>query len=1071
MKFDPSVLRFGPCLWVVALIYCSGMCMSFGDNELLYPEFENALENSENNPPTAVSSSAVFFSGSVGSYAVAGSNDAAVVPTADDSGITLEESSFGQYVARNVPYTGFSDALILEAQALLYPAPSQTRDQIEGGTAAFRYKPLLYSNDGEGGIGIDANQMDSWFGDPERSKVQDAILILKNAARRDPLNTKVRNALLDVYYDLGIAEVQYIKQNLASLAEWRLGFRVVPTGGFIIDQEIEVMNTILEQYRNAMNSYGALLNDRMSVNLIEEVDSSAPEGMPLGTFIFREEQPFRNQMAAEFVDDDGILKTVPDYDLETEDTTLNSDARVLFSGYKDYVFMASLLRDYVQSAAELATFYGMRGRIDNETDDRQTGMELIAEAQQQVFLNRLIIENLFPDYEPVPGDASGLLSTLNGIDVALGDLSHAQSFLIGISNVLGFDPDFLVLIQEFPDSTEGNQFDSYDAMIRWIRSTSTSPLTFAETTYQTAFDNYATYKGHADQVANQLSGIDGTYNDRYFEITGYTPDEEGSHLIEPREGSELWEVKRGIEQAENTVAKLTQLDLDIDEDLITAGDGVTTAQNRITTIDGAVSDYQGVIRKERNIMTTWSSIQAGTQAAYNTLNDASNAIASDPWTVKGVTAAGAITAAGVVNTAVQTTGEIVKGNAQKRLDLAAVTFQTALEKSSAELAVQQALADRNSLQREEATVALQLEDAKALRTQEEGREASLLREIDRITVIREQSLESLQGRYYADPIHFLRSQNDMIKADNAFREAQRWLFYTARALEFKWNKDFVIQWLDKDWEISSLFKLRNFPELEEMVGAIEEFNRINLVGFNRESFVDRISLKDDILTPALTSDPDDGQRYDSLTGETISQLELFRRKLERNKDVDGNIIIRLNTFALQKRDGFFFLGPDYRSDGTVLSAGKYLDKIDWFKINAVTPEAETVRTATFDYGGTCYIRNRVPPCLVDEVALELPDEYRRFPFRYFLTLDNGATWQTRTSQQDTVKLVLSPESGEPEKGILNSDLENGFLKERSVATSDIVLTIPASNLDVSQLEDIEIYIKHLFASREVPECN
>ncbi len=105
------------------------------------------------------------------------------------------------------------------------------------------------------------------------------------------------------------------------------------------------------------------------------------------------------------------------------------------------------------------------------------------------------------------------------------------------------------------------------------------------------------------------------------------------------------------------------------------------------------------------------------------------------------------------------------------------------------------------------------------------------------------------------------------------------------------------------------------------------------------------------------------------------------------------------------------------------------------------------------------------------MPLELPNEYRKFPFRYFFTLDNGATWETRTNQQDTVKLVLSSTSEEPEKGILNSTLENNFLKERSVATSEIVLTIPASNLDISQLDDIEIYIRHLYASRDLPNCN
>jgi hypothetical protein len=311
----------------------------------------------------------------------------------------------------------------------------------------------------------------------------------------------------------------------------------------------------------------------------------------------------------------------------------------------------------------------------------------------------------------------------------------------------------------------------------------------------------------------------------------------------------------------------------------------------------------------------------------------------------------------------------------------------------------------------------------------------------------------------------------MILADQAFKAAQRWTFFTLRALEFKWNKDFAISWLGKDWELSSLFKLRNFAELEQLIGAIEEFNRVNLIGFNREPFVDMISLKHDLLAPFTGIGADDGQRFDFETKEMVTATELFRRKLNRNRDTNGNIVINLNTFALRKDDGFFFLGPRYNNDGSVLSAGKYLDKIEWVKFNLVGAHPPAVRDANLTYGGTCYLRNRVPPCIDINDPTSISGEYRVFPFLYFYTLDNGATWQTRKNQEDTVKLVFSQSSGEPDSGVSGSTLENRFLKERSVAATDWVLTIPAATINLNTLEDLEIYVRHLFVSRVTPVCN
>lgn len=625
-----------------------------------------------------------------------------------------------------------------------------------------------------------------------------------------------------------------------------------------------------------------------------------------------------------FLDKDGVLKTVPKFNPESQEFESLEGSRTLLSGYKDYALLLTLLRDYGQSAAELARLYGLRRLNDGENNDYQTGLQLISKVQQELLLTLSLLKGILPDYSPMIADGTGIAETMNGVQVARADLNNAQSFLLGEANALGFDPDFLVLIQEFPDSTEGNQFDSFDAMIRWIRNTSTSPLNFAESAYDTAFLNYEKYKGFADQVFNEFSEINTTVSQRYFEITGYDPNEDGDHRKAPMQGSELWLINSTIEQLEEKAAQLVLLDKAIDDGFERAKDSVSVAEGLKQGIEDATATYRGTITTQRNKITAASATQAGVQATYDTVSDVASMSKADdlllgPW------AAGTTAVVGAANIATQIITEISKGRAERELDLAAADYEAELEKNDTELVANQAIENRDSLEREMISNTMQTIDIQTMLSQELARQAGAFRELDRLL---------------------------------------------------------------------------------------------------------------------------------------------------NNRDQDGNIVIRINTFALEKNDGFFFLGPDYRSDGSVLSAGKYLDKIDWVKLNAVTSEAtDIVRTAILSYAGTCYVRNRVPPCYDLDNPFELSGGFRRFPFRYFYTLDNGVNWLTRQDQQDTVKLLLTDDTTEPDKGITNSTLENDFLKERSVAATDIIITIPKDNLDLDQLEDFEIYINHLFVSREVPNCN
>jgi hypothetical protein len=1023
--------------------------------EVVHPEFLNELKVGVANLPVSQSSSAATHSGNVDPANTAPSGTIPGVGT-----VKLQESSFGQSLATDIPYPDFVLDSILSAQAVLYPAQGLNRAGVEASGAVFRYKFLLY-NTNAGTVAVDPDKMTDWFTTADRQNFNNAVKLMRDALKYAPYDRTLRNTLLDAYYDRAVAEAQFVKVDLARIARYRLGLVALGPTEFVINKEIEVATNLLARYEDAFRGYGEMLLDRMGVN-VSEYDPAAPAGLPMGTFIFQQEQPFRNQYAAQWVDEAGVIRTVPRYDpaLGTNGIVDRTNF-VMFAAYKDYVMLVSLLRDYARSAAELVPLFGMRGLKTPTQHDIQAAYNLIAKVQRETQMQVQWLRSMFPTFDPGPGDASGFQAAINGLGVGLADLNGFRAFLDGKANLLGFDPNFLVLIKEAPDGT--SRFDSYDALVYWIgiprgggEPSPFTPLGYASTMFGAAKTSYDSYKAKADQVYEQLDRIAGTYDARYYEITGWDPaDTTTDHILAPKQGSELWQADQNIKLSDTRMASMKDQADNLAGTTNLAADIVSLASTKSSRLDTAKQAYFDDTEDTWDTLTYWAAGMAGSQAAYDGAADAMSA----PWSVTT-----GIVVAGVVNTAVQAIGAWKTKRGEQDLETAAADYEVAQMKLDIPAELAQAKIEQQDRLRGQIALSLESADAEATQAQEIARRAALLRELERSKQQADESDANLADRYYADPIHYLRAQNDMILADQAFREAQRWMFFALRALEFKWNKDFVISYLSKDWQVSSVFRLRNYAELLQLANAMEEFNRINLIGFNREAFTDVISLRNDILAPAAGGA--DGLWLDVDTRQRVTSTNLFRRKLQRMVDREGHLVLNLDTFALKKDSGVFFLGPRYRANGTVLSAGKYLDKIDWIKFNVVGSHAPAVRDANLSYGGTCYLRTRVPPCGDPSNPFALPGEYRVFPFYYFRTLDGGVTWQTRKAQEDTVKVAFSNVPGEP----ANPDTANQFLKERSVAATAWVLTLPAGTFNLNLMDDIEIHVRHLYVSREIPDC-
>jgi len=1049
---------------------------------LVLPTFANSLAVSPAINPSDQNSLALF-SGTLGEYSPPGSGLPAAIP-ASAEGIQLAGCSFGQMFAMSVPFPDFELATIKAAQELLYPPVTATnRDQVAGSGAAFRYKDLLYSGSNTT-VRADFESISTWFGDPERQAAREGIAVLRNALKYSPLHKQLRNALLDAYYDFIVAEAQHVKSSLAEVAMYRLGFVTVPTGKFIIDYEITGYTNILRNYEGILDEYGKLFLDRGGVN-VSQLDASAPPGITLGQWIFQQEQPQRNQMAAQFRDANGILTTVP-----LQGTT-NS---MLFAGYKDYVALLGVMRDYAQSAAELAQLYGMRRRAatqEGQKDDTTLGFELIENINQELLLDASLLRALLPNAVPpaTEPDVSGARAALSGVLAATAELTKVGLFLNSQVNILGYDPDFLALISTFESASQEHLWDSYDALRGWLDSPneSSSILGRARNAYAAAFASYNTYRGYADQVSTEMTANENSYAQRYKEICGYLPGDPPdpyptpvpaghypeintnvppSHCNNPRTGSELRQVHVSIEQSNTKEASLTNLAAILAGQRRVASERLDMSIKRTNAINEATIVYAGVIATERDNITQWSANQAFSQASYDTVSDVMSVLGSaspDDLLSAGI-AAGVTAAAGAVNIAVQTQGETEKGNSQKEMDLAAASFEKSLAMADAEQNVYQAGEEGRNIDREMQSLVMTMQDNRFVRAQDLERIDGLQREMQQLKVLRDQNDSRLANRYYADPIHFLRAQNAMIQADFTFRSAQRWVFLAARALEYKYNQAFVYTESTPGsprWELSSLFKLRNAMELDDFISAMDSFNLGNLGKLNgRDAVTESISLKNDFWGRTYTTAPE--------------RLAQFRKRIAEGYDAKrGVYVLKLNTLRLtaELENGSLFSGAEYDLNGDWITAGFYLDKIEWIKIKFVdsNESSPVAKTADLSYGGTCFVR---PPCAsAIGGGLESTNELRSFPFRYYsmgTDPDTGVLEaESSPEQRATIRVAFW---NQPDKTVEpNDDFADTFWKERSVAITDLNLTIAGSKVNTNSLQDIQIYIRHLYARRSI--CN
>lgn len=478
-----------------------------------------------------------------------------------------------------------NDALVANyVEGLLYwqnAAPSNQN------SAAFRYKVLLYTNDN--GVLPNLANIGSLYGAREQARAQIAQAELQCGLTNNPDSALLRGLLLDIYYDRTEAEAVYATVALqrAQLAHYGPPIAPpAPTGGFIIDNEIAAYQAALQSNQVALGTYCELLTN--SLGMPDDID-----GTPLGYDIFQEEVPGRALEPASYLTSNNVLACV----------TANTNA--LFTGYKDLVLLYQLLCNEGATAATLAQLYYLR----DDAGDSNAAQNTITDAQRSLFLHAELLRTAFPDLDL--SDAaltnSGVGAALAGVSDSLADLEKVKQAQSGGLNPLGFDPNFMVILdQSF--AGEGDHPDTHDALMVHLGTTH-GELGVALGSLAAAQASYAAYRGYQDQWAAQSAEASGSYATALEQIVGVSPyDPTYSTFPMGAPGSEL----------SNQFLTVSIAELDITNISVQMSDVYATVQIELSKGNSESNAYINYGAQEASVQDEIGKIQ-GIQAAANAI--------------------------------------------------------------------------------------------------------------------------------------------------------------------------------------------------------------------------------------------------------------------------------------------------------------------------------------------------------------------------------------------------------------------------------------------------------------------
>ena len=997
---------------------------------------------------------------------MSGTSNYAVIPGKSRSQVlgNPEMARAGQpFVAAHTPYPNFVTETLDQARAALYydKAPTQEAKNL----AAFRYRTLLYEKevvDARTYILAQFDKIDDLWSCAERKRAHQTAQTVIDALRYAPWNRELRWALLDIYYDIAVADKALAQEKHVAVAELMTKPASENRDEFIIDKEIAILEDALPLYRNALAGYMKVIRGTFGVDVADFEADPALHDEPFGYLIFRQEVPWRSPSAALLKNDGGDWVLPQDADIGDQRLTL-------FQGYKDVTLLFELLREYLRTAEQLSKRYMMRGK----PSDFDQAEKLIGDILINTWLEGNALLAMFPEIlekgESNPIDSkSGLREAVAGYRHSYSALGHLRSMLSGGgANILGLpDDDYLPIVSQsvIPGDSGKEYFHSYDYLEDLLKGL----LESAKTDLAEVYKFYNNYRDRQDQLAQQFADRNEQYDERLRQIVGVKPGELGYNDPSRNYGGEINQQHTHIEAA----AKFIELNS-------------KRIENLIDEIHIEIEKWEK--RKEiNNAKQKLLYEYGGKQASLSVRIAEINAIQAENSNI----VSGFLTLAGTIGLAVATGGTaapfIAFGGLQGFLLQADnASFQASMEANKGELQASKerlAAAERAELASLEGVlldvdiktriqklllrmseIVIESEEA-ALRCQSEmQRLSALYLEKEALERRKAESNEGLADRYFADPSHRLLSHAALLRSQSSFASAQRWMFMAIRAAEYKWNEPFE-HTTDAGVTFTkrSLFRTRNIRELEALSQALDKWDKRerNWAKGGSDETHYKLSIRDHIGFKAEFKNQDN-QRCDPKkescvprNDQSMPVLEEFQRFIAHPNNyikpedtglpIDPRFtkILRLN------------FGTAYGEDDLLLLHSRWNEKVKYLKIELQGAERKrggqnSILPGYLTYGGISRIRNRLSRSTTTE-----------YPIRSWSY--DGNRWTSEEVIGSAVPIQLWHDPDVPKEEYMIKTFN-----ELSTATTDWTLYIPVevkgeSLVDVSKITDIVFHIGFYF---------
>jgi hypothetical protein len=933
--------------------------------------------------------------------------------------------------------------------------------QFDRDKAAFRYLDLMYEFNsdaqivvsdyfnGDGAVGN--RDFTELYDDAERARVDEVLAqlsenltnaydeILANEPNATTRFTNSKQLLLDVFYDRAVAEMVLANQDLD---ESRIS-RLREEGAW----------TELSRIEDAHQHFYIALMNYSDLFIQSQYDYP---------FLIEEQVTSRKQNSPRYWQDGFAYNVV------------NDASSNLLSEYKDLILYFDLASKVLNSKVKA---------IELRVHDIATTQPQLDLMEQDIFALRSEIEawtNALQGRLPntVFSEIASIefKKAMDRYTQSLDAVETVVSWVNGETNILGLGDDSLIIVNGGYGIDGSLTYNSYDAIVGLLIGDGNKKgyLTIAKEDFQEAVISYENYRHNQDQLASQYNDRNINMNNSLISLIGWsvpTGCYENCVIADPEavSGSEISLQIRRLEQAqidiETAATRLENLEVDIremvrveqirtnindliNETILDYGEEQASIQYKI----GKIQQKLAKARKRSGLFGSAVKLITSPENAFETLANAAGDLH-------------------VANAEIRAAKDL--GQLQALSTQLAAAERVQINELYSEIRDAEFASQIRSRLRDVALLELDIERTASVAEQEHERLTAMVNQTMRLMTQIQNTNTNLADRYFADPIHAVRLTRDMEKAEASFETAQRWMFYAAKALEYKWLVNFNYN----NYRTEDILRARSVADLEDVLYSgmqILDNNKTISNAFEQSEHV--LSFKKDIFgfydqvndVTQYYSHPAGDMTTDGQGNQVPVKLRAdaaFIETLRLNQEIlaSGNWLnIDFDTFR-PAATGNFFAGPEFDNNGCMVIGGTYLDKIETIGLNVshFMFGGKPSTNAYLKYGGVSYIRNKEPGIEYMNADQEsVINEFTSYPVTF---------WDADKNDFDESFVVATKASL---IGAVDQGSTTALFKDRSVAASDWNLRLQLDSdsdnieyLNVDFIDDIELIINHRYLNR------